>query len=240
MSRHNATHSESNADIESAEKPDTREHGEVYARKSCVNVLRPPYQVSSVISRLADEVSVPPLNRPGIYRGVSPMAIVDPESVLRVLKDLQKQGKAIITVNLRSYANDQRFSTDPPSCRVTVRVTNPDSPAALVFAKNIDIDTHTPPYSCQFIIPVETWTRSMGRFFRKKKSRPLDVSIVAVPIDGYDELYEADRKYEKETVAAGADLKLSVALKPKPSETRNFPSLDKPLFKNKSEPRSDA
>ncbi len=129
--------------------------------------------------------------------------------ISKLLEQMKKRGEASVTVTRVSYATDPGFSENPPSCRVTVTVTDPgDSTFLKIFS--CDLFTATAPENThEFTIPVEKVFKLWG-----KKRRTLRVSIVADPNNGFEDYYES-MKIDAVEIAAGTQKPLTVSLKPK-------------------------
>ena len=132
----------------------------------------------------------------------------------KIIKDMIRRGEAEVTVNLVAHAEDREFSTHPPSCRVKVTVTDPSKGDEVVYTATADIPTTKSPYEHTFRIPVETvakWFKRRG----KGKSPSLDVSIVAKPINGFEEKYDPDTAISGMQIKPGKEELRNIALKPK-------------------------
>lgn len=149
------------------------------------------------------------------------------KETVEIVTALQKQGKAIVVVDLVAYANDLDFSKNPPSCRVTVTVTDPRNSNETVHTAVADIPTTTPPYTHEFTIPVETVVKRFKRMLRSAKPRALNVRIVAEPINGFERWYESDERTSGMQVEAGSKEPRSVSLKPKQERSRLGFTLEK-------------
>ncbi len=141
------------------------------------------------------------------------------EQAAKIINDMIRRGEAEVIVTLVVYANDPDFSTNPPSCRVTVTVTDPNNGNKIVDTATADIPTTTPPFEHTFRIPVETVVKRFKRW-GKGKPPPLDVSIVAEPINGFEEMYEPDKTINGMRIKPARKEPRNIALKRKKKEDR--------------------
>jgi hypothetical protein len=132
-----------------------------------------------------------------------------------IVKEMIKHGEAELTVNLVAHADDPKFSMHPPSCRVTVTVTDPKNPGKTVEQATADIPTATPPYTHTFRIPVETVVNWFKRWRKGEESPSFDVSIVAKPINGFEDKYDPDTAISGMQIKPGKVELRNIALKPK-------------------------
>lgn len=135
-----------------------------------------------------------------------PKAVVEQGS--KLFAYLKKRGEASLTVTRVPYATDTNFSQNPPSCRVTITVTDPeDKEHPTRFFSDLFSAT-APDNTCTFTIPVEKIFKLWG-----KKPRKLNIEISVDPTNGFEAFYNC--RSDKVEMAAGTQKALAYSLAPK-------------------------
>jgi len=143
-----------------------------------------------------------------------------------ILRDLAKQGKAELIVELTAFPDDPRFSDDPPSCVVTITSKDRHDPENAAKTTIKEISRTTDRSDRTFRVSAETTVGAFNRWIRRRKPSSLEITITVEPTNGWNEYYEPTNKVV--TVAAGESRSITVSLRPKDSRSSRRIILEKP------------
>jgi hypothetical protein len=138
--------------------------------------------------------------------GLGGKMVMDPKEAQAVGKFLLKQGKADITVKITAGPNDRHFAEQPPTCEVTLKANSSKVPPQT--KELASTDNHQ---GLLFRIEVETIVGVLSRVFQRKRPERLEITIAALPIGGWEDMYEAATRTV--TVKAGESPTFVVTLK---------------------------
>lgn len=144
---------------------------------------------------------------------------------------LQKTGVAEIIVEVTAYPNDEDFGRNPPTCKITVTAKDPTDPSRTYPSESKEVSRTTDRDDRKFLVSAETVPETIvaaiKRIFTREKSKPLDISVSAEAISGWETHYEPSSRTV--TAKAGKTLNVTVSLKPRASRSRlDWTVLNKP------------
>lgn len=154
-----------------------------------------------------------------------------PKELKDYYNGLRKKGQAEVNVYLVADIGDDEFSTNPPTCRVTITATDP-STGKQIFERSKEISTTSDDRS--FVVPAQTTLGVIDRWFNGQKPKALSVAIKTEPVDRWSEKYVATTK--NATIVAGTvePIHVSLQLKHQPTLGRRLnldkSSIDKPKY----------
>jgi len=141
-----------------------------------------------------------------------------------LIHTLKKNGQAFLTVQLVSHPNDKRFKKKPPTCRVTVQVSDPIKHTVQSITSDLPSSgANGATFSHEFTIQVETAAANIFKSVFGGK-RPLNIKVVGEPAPFWDKHYLRDDTVPEFEVKAGSVIARNIALIPNDCETDEMPA----------------